>query len=255
MNRLISLALALVLGLAVPCVAQAPKALPPIDTDRPDLTDGTGTVARGHVQLESGYTLVWSRRGFLSLSVPELFARIGMFDGVELRIGETYRRTDEGSERATLRGWDDLQLGTKIRLASQRGNRPSFSMELFTSLATGADAISAGRPLPGGALLAEWDGDGPWSVGAEVQASRDPDDGIAWSPSLSIQFRPVDALQFYGEFYTQQSTGAVAPGESYFNAGVLFLLSNNVQIDARFGVGLNNAAARNYFGMGLSLRR
>lgn len=241
--------------LAVPCMGQAPKPLPPIDTDRPDLTDGAATVARGHVQLESGYTLVWSRDGLLSLSVPELFARIGIFAGAELRVGETFRRSDPGPGVAALRGWDDLQLGTKIRLLPQSGSRPAVSVEAFTSLPTGAAAISAGRVLPGGALLAEWDGDGPWSIGAELQAARGADEGVSWAPSLSIQFRPADPVQFYGEFYMLQSTGATAPGESYFNTGVLFLLANNVQVDARIGIGLNHAAARSYFGMGLALRR
>jgi Putative MetA-pathway of phenol degradation len=248
-------ALSMLALLAVPCAAQAPKVLPPIDTDRPDLTDGTATVARGHVQFESGYTVVKSRYGLTTITVPELFARIGLSSQFELRIGETFQSVDVTGQPTGSSGWDDLQLGTKIRLAPQRGNRPSFSMELFTSLPTGADGISAGRALPGGAILAEWDGEGPWAIGAEVQASRDPEDGISWTPSISIQFRPVDAWQFYGEFYSTQSTGAVSPGESYFNTGVLLLLSNNVQVDAKFGVGLNHAAAKNYFGMGLSLRR
>lgn len=233
--------------------AQEAKPLPPIDTDRPDLTDGAATIARGHVQLESGYTRVTSRLGETAYSTPEILARIGVFTGAELRIGVTYRSA--GDPGAGGSGWDDLQLGTKIRLVRQRGNRPSFSMEAFTSVPTGASAVSAGRALPGAAVLTEWDGEGPWSAGAELQVARDPGDGISWAPSLSIQYRPWDPLQFYGELYTLRSTGALSPGETYFNTGILFLLSNDVQVDARIGIGLNHAASRNYFGFGLALRR
>ena len=248
------IALALALALAVPCAGQAPKSLPPIDTDRPDLTDGTATVARGHLQVESGYTVVTSRSDLKSFSVPELLARIGVFAGAELRIAATFRSLDQSNSSLASSGWDDLQLGTKIRLLPQVGNRPSISMEAFASLPTGAKTIAAGRALPGAALLAQWDSDGPWSVGAELQAARGAEDGVSWTPSLSIQFRPADAVQFYGEFYSLQSTGAGSPGESYFNSGVLYLLSNDVQVDARIGIGLNHAATQHSFGVGIALR-
>ncbi len=235
--------------------AQQSKALPPIDTDRPDLTDGTGTVAKGHQQLESGYTIQWSRDNTVSHSVPEWLLRLGLFDGAELRIAETFRTLGTPIEGVALSGWDDVQVGTKIRLAAQKGLRPSVSMEAFTSLATGAAEISAGRALPGAALLAEWDSDGPWSAGVELQGAKGVESGVSSAVSLSIQFRPSDPVQFYGEVYTLRSNAASSPAESYFNAGILLLLTNSVQIDARIGFGLTHDADRSYFGLGLALRR
>ncbi len=212
-------------------------------------------MARGHVQFETGYTVVRSRDDLTSLSVPELLVRIGVLPGAEFRVSETFRSIGQTSSVVAVSGWDDLQLGTKIRLLPQQGLRPAFSTEVFASFATGAALISAHRTLPGAALLAEWDSDGPWSAGAELQGARGADSGLGSAASLSIQYRPSDPLQFYGEVYTLQSTASGSPGEFYFNTGVLLLLSNDVQIDARFGVGLNHAALKNFFGMGFALRR
>jgi hypothetical protein len=154
-----------------------------------------------------------------------------------------------------VKGWDDLQLGTKIGLLPQAGNRPAFAVEAFVAVPTGGDAVSAHRALPGAALLGQWDSPGDWTIGAELEAQRGADQGVSWFSSLSIQFHPGDRFQGYGEFVLQESTAAGPPQESYFNTGLLLRITDNVQADVHFSAGLNHAAARRSFGFGLALRR
>ena len=75
---------------AVPLGAQ--QGPPPIDTDRPDFTDGTHTVARGRWQFETGYTYQQARGidAGHTHSLPEALLRVGVWSQVELRIGENY---------------------------------------------------------------------------------------------------------------------------------------------------------------------
>src|SRR3954447_23328722 len=70
-----------------PLVAQDFSGLPePLNTDRPDFTEGTATVPAGHYQLEGGYT--FTRQGTDdSQSLGELLLRIGVNDRVEARLG------------------------------------------------------------------------------------------------------------------------------------------------------------------------
>lgn len=233
--------------------AQLAKPLPPIDTDRPDLTDATTTIARGHIQFESGFTSQTSRDGLTSLSGPEFLLRFGVLSRAELRIGQNYRsvETDPGVH---VSGFDDLQVGTKIRLADQ-GHLPAISAEAFTTFTTGAEGIGAPRALPGAALLLQQSTDGPWSWGIELEAARGAVSGASSFTSLSIQYQVTPRVQLYGEWYQLQPDLGVNLHQHYLDSGVLVLLANDVQVDARVGLGLNHDADRLYFGLGLAFRR
>ena len=246
-------ALGLILLARSAAAGQAPAPLPPIDTDRPDLTDGTGTLARGHVQFESGFTLLESRDRLHSWSVPELLVRYGIAPRAELRFGDTFRSI-ETVPGTRIHGLDDVQVGTKIRIADQH-TLPAVSVEVFTSLTTGAAGISAGRMLPGAALLFQAGSDGPWSGGVELEAARGT--GSSWSDfaSLSIQYQAGKRLQAYGEWYVMQPDGIDGVSQHYLDSGVLYLLSNDLQVDARVGAGVNHDADRFYLGIGLAVRR
>lgn len=248
-----SAALLLIVAMTVPAAAQQTKPLPPIDTDRPDLTDATTTIAPGHLQFESGFTSQTSRDGLTSLSGPEALVRIGVLSRAELRIGQNYRsiETDPG---VRVNGFDDLQLGTKIRLFDQ-GHLPAISAEAFTTFTTGAAGVGAARTLPGAALLLQQSTDGPWSWGIELEAARGAVSGLSGFTSLSIQYQITPKAQLYGEWYQLQGDLGVNARQHYLDSGVLVLLSNDVQVDARVGVGLNHDADRSYFGLGLALRR
>lgn len=232
--------------------AQLPKPLPPIDTDRPDLTDATTTVARGHVQFESGFTSQTSRDGLTALSGPELLVRIGVSSWAELRIGQNYRSVGTGPDQR-VSGFDDFQLGTKIHLLDQ-GSLPAISIEAFTTIASGAAGIGAPRTLPGGALLLQQTSDGPWSAGVELEIARGPVSGLSGFTSLSVQYQATMRVQAYGEWYQLQPDLSQSVHQHYLDAGLLFALTNDVQVDARVGIGLNHDADRSYFGFGLALR-
>ena len=236
-----------------PVSAQQAKPLPPIDTDRPDLTDATTTIARGHIQFESGFTSQTSRDALTSLSGPEFLLRFGILSRAELRLGQNYRsvETDPGVH---VSGFDDLQVGTKIRLFDQ-GHLPAISAEAFTTFTTGAAGIGAPRSLPGAALLLQQSTDGPWSWGVELEAARGAVSGLSGFTSLSIQYQVTPRIQVYGEWYQLQPDLGVNLHQHYLDSGALVLLANDVQVDARVGLGLNQDADRSYFGLGLAFRR
>jgi hypothetical protein len=246
-----------VLG-ATPVTAQD-TASKPIDTDRPDFTDGTHTLAPGRFQLETGYTYQQARGTDAghTHSLPEILIRAGISSHVELRVGENYLvRQGDGSPAGSVSGLDDLYLGTKVSLTEAHGLAPALSFELKANVPTGSAAISAHRWLPGGALLFGWEGDGPWSAGVELFATRTADDNAQGIASLSVQYQVNPSVQPYVEVFTVQPLGTgTALGARYANSGVLVLLSNNVQVDARVGLGLNHGADSYFVGFGFAVRR
>ena len=184
--------------------------------------------------------------------------RIGIWSRVELRIGENYLvQRAAGPSATSISGFDDVYLGTKVSLTEAHGAVPALSFEAKANLPTGSEGISAHRWLPGAAILFGWETAGPWSAGIELFATRTASDQAQGVASLSVQYQAVPSVQFYGEYFTVQSLtgGAGSAGAHYANSGVLVLLSNNVQVDARAGVGLNQDADRYFVGFGFAVRR
>ena len=243
---------------AAPLLAQDTTSKP-IDTDRPDFTDGTHTLASGRFQLETGYTYQQARGmdAGHTHSVPEALIRVGLSSRVELRVGENYLvERGDGSSAGSVSGFDDLYLGTKVSLTEARGIVPALSFEVKANAPTGGAAISAHRWLPGGALLLGWESDSPWSAGVELFATRTADDNAQGIASLSVQYQVSSNVQPYLEVFTVQPIGtSTAVGAHYANSGVLVLLSNNVQVDARVGIGLNQGSDRYFVGFGFAVRR
>ena len=231
----------------------------PIDTDRPDFTDGTHTIDPGRYQLETGYTYQQARGAYARHmhSLPEALLRFGVLSHVELRIGENYLvQRGDGPSAASVSGFDDLYLGTKVSLTEARGLVPALSLEVKANAPTGSDGISGHRWLPGAAVLFGWEGDGPWSAGVELFATRTATDDAQGIGSLSVQYQTSARVQVYTEIFTVRGLGAPdIAGAHYANSGVLVLLSNNVQVDARIGIGLNAAADRYFAGLGFAVRK
>ncbi len=258
MARVIGSVFALAVCVAAVAHGQAADPLP-IDTDRPDFTDGTHSVARGRIQLELGYTYQQGRGTDAGHqhSLPEAMVRIGVTSWAEIRVSDNYL-IQQGDEpgAASIRGRDDVYIGTKVMATSQRALLPALSFEVKATVPSGS-AISAHRVLPGGALLLSWEASGPWSAGVEFFVTRAADEGSQGVASLSIQYQATKRIQLYGEAFSQEPIGGSAgtPSTQYLNSGLMLLLTNNLQLDARIGIGLNQAADRYFTGIGFAVRR
>ena len=230
----------------------------PIATDRPDFTEASSLVATGQMQVETGWTLTRARGAAAPAqhSWPELLVRVGVSQRVELRLGQALASLDPGvGERFTA--FEDLYVGAKIALSEQRGAMPQMAMLVQATVPTGDSRLTADEILPGGALLAGWDTGGPWSFAAGVQVNKSGVEGVEVAPSVAIGLGLSRVLNAYGEwfaFYPVNGDGLLVT-QHYANGGVALLLTNDVQLDGRVGFGLNDAADKVFFGIGLSLRR
>ena len=235
---------------------------PGIVTDRPDFTEASSTVGRGTLQLETGYTYVLGGSGAsrsVQHSCPEALFRYGVVaDWLELRAAWNYSVETAGPGAKS--GADDLYLGTKLGLTAQDSYLPEMAVILQATFPTGANAFSSDAVLPGANWLYGWDINEFIATGGstQVNAAIDGESGDRYAEiaqSWTVNYTLAERVGAYTEWFAFVPYAAdSAATEHYADGGFTFRPTKNVQWDVRGGVGLNDAAADYFAGVGLSLR-
>jgi hypothetical protein len=230
---------------------------PPIDPDRPDLTNGPRSVAAGQVQVETGATVtdIGSAR---TLSVGEVLLRLGLGADVEVRLGlNSWDRTRDVGRVSS--GWEDVTVGCKLGLWTGRPDRglPALGVILASDVPSGSAGVGAGAPQPSVVLLAEWELGADTSLGVNLGWSRLREDGRRFDQGLasaSLSFPLAGRTGAFVELYALAPENRGGPATRYVDAGLTYLIGTDVQLDVRLGAGLNDAAAKGFAGAGLSVR-
>lgn len=245
----------------------AEKLAEPLVTDRPDFTEASSTVGLGVVQIEGGYTYSYDANNVgssVNHSYPETLLRVGILaEWLEARVAWNYASAGDtvfGANRTMGSGSEDLYLGFKWALTGQAGICPEMGIITQMTVPTGDHPFSAGETLPGVAWLYGWDLNDWISTGGSTQVNRaldsvtgDPYSELA--QSWTIGYSLTDRVGAYTEWYGLMPDGAdVDHTQNYANGGFTFLVNNNLQLDIRAGVGLNEAAVDFFSGAGLSWR-
>ncbi|MBA3480424.1 MAG: transporter [Pirellulales bacterium] len=246
----------------------AEKLEEPLASDRPDFTEASSTVGLGVVQLESGYTYTYDSNDVGSTkshSFPEALLRVGMLaEWFEFRIAQNYAEettTDFGVSRTTETGAEDLYLGIKWGLTAQEGILPEMALMTQMTVPSGASAFTAGETLPGVVWLYGWDVNDWIVTGGQTKADRALDDVtgdpfLEFSQSWTVGYSLAESLGAYTEWFVIAPDGAdTNHTENYADGGFTYSVTNNLQLDIRAGVGLNEAADDYFVGSGFAIRR
>ncbi len=238
--------------------------LDPIVTDRPDFTEASSTVGKGVVQAELGYTYFYNDRGAgpheASHAYPELLLRLGMIsDWIELRLGQTLITLQEPAQSST--GFADTYLGVKLGIVPQLGILPELSIVPQVTAPSGSADLRADRSLYGVNVLYSWSVLSDSYIGASTQFNqREADEQhkiyTSFAQALVAGTRWDDAWGSYVEWFSLFADSSFGEEDSHFaNGGVTYLLSNNLQLDVRFGSRLQGRFGEEIFaGVGLSVR-
>ncbi len=244
----------------------------PLITDRPDFTESTEAVPIGRFQLEMGYTFTYDKEDDVKTSshtAPEFLLRIGLAEDFELRLiweGYSYEFTAFETRTRVGRpvdrddwsqGSNDFNIGFKYKLFEQDGLLPHFGVIVGMSMPTGSAGFSAGDVEPEAVLLWAYDVTDDFSVAGNVGLFllNDEDDHFfQTSASLSLAYAITDRVGVYGEYFGFYPNAEHADAAHTLNGGVTYLVNNNVQLDWRAGVGLNEEADDFFTGVGISVR-
>lgn len=223
-------------------------------TDRPDFTESASSVPSGRVQIEAGATS--ERAGSVrQRTLGEVLVRAGIGKRAEVRIGvPSYLVVRDGGRS---RGLDDAFLGTKIVLST----RPRLQTALLagSTLPTGSRRVAARRYQPKAVLAADLTLSPRVGLGLNLGAGRPSEGGARFTQvfaSASLGFEVSDKVGGFAEVYGFNRTEAGGSSQNYFDTGLTYALSPNLQVDARAGFGLGNGVGGPdyFYGAGVSRR-
>src|SRR6476661_5366417 len=136
----------------------APAPAEPLVGDRPDFTESPNTIARGHLQLESGQT-VSREADTRTSSSGEVLLRAGLAPRAELRL-TLNSWVSERSGGSSVSGRDDGSIGAKFSLRAPETTsllHPALSVIVASTLPTGSTTFRATHAQPNAKLIASWD--------------------------------------------------------------------------------------------------
>lgn len=230
----------------------------PLSTDRPDFTESTSTIPRGHFQIEGGTTLTRVEDVDIT-SFGELLVRIGTGERWETRIGAGHARVETPFDDVS--GLEDPSLGIKVRFTDDPGElgpgQPAAALIVLTSIPAGDEELTGDEWVPEAKLALAWELTSRLSLSSNLNYAYavDGDErlhqiGATLSGSLSLTDRLGSFLEWYG-FSEETKDG---PSTHYVDGGVTWLINDDLQVDARVGTGLNDADPDWFVGIGAGVR-
>ncbi len=225
-----------------------------IQPDRPGFSTGTYTVAPGVAQLELGFQSDYGNNGDPdTFTAPLINLRVGLSPATELNVlvdGWSRERTNSGSETSS----SDMLLGAKHRLIM--AEKYNVSLLGYVSLPTG-NTPDSGTFTPFLGLLWDYELDQDISAFGTLQFISFVEGGQRsnnFQPAIGLSFSHTSKLSSYIEYYRDMSLNIRAARDiDMFDAGVAYLLTDNIQLDVNFGVSPDRYAS-DFFGAGFAIR-
>ena len=228
-----------------------------LDTDRPDKTNSAITLDAGHVQIESDLTN-YTREGH-GVGKQETWLwgntnfRLGLCNRTDLQIAVPFVM-DDGSTT----GIGDLTVALKANFWGNDGGDSAAGIYAALSTPTGSSGLSAGTVQALISAIYQCSlGSFDAAVNSGVAIAAD-DDGSSHHTeivnSISIGHDLFGPVSGYVEFFSSVPTSHSQDWVGTIDAGLLFAVSKNFQIDTGINVGVTDAADDIQVFLGVSWR-
>jgi hypothetical protein len=236
----------MLLSLSAPSHAvEGEQALRPLSTDRPDITESSNTVDRGHFQVECELGRYVREGDDGEWSLAELNLKYGVFHQVDVQLvlaTVVGTPTDEGHDF----GFGDSALRVKINWFGNDGGKAALALMPWVGVPTGgargSEAVEGGLMIPfnfklplgfSGALMVEFDA---------INDALDDDYHLELLTSQALGRRIAGGL---GAFLEAVQIYSSEPDVGYavlFDGGLTYLVTEYSQLDAGGGAGVTDAA-------------
>ena len=228
----------------------------PISTNRPSISQGAGVVPKGTVQAEIGISYSKDTPGNKELKghvYPNVLLRFGILDRVELQligsIQDSIINSPQG--RRKVQGIGPVGVGLVGHVLKETEYIPSVAIISTLTLPVGDEDYRPKHVEPLVILAA--------SKGISDNSSALVNWGYSWSGGdptnhlvLNLSQGLNDTFSVYIEAARDKAQGQKA---AYIaDAGILWLLKNNLQIDLAAGRQLNDLATDFFVTTGISFR-
>ena len=210
-----------------------------ISTDRPDQTEGTHVLLKNKFQIESGY-LITDSDNYLNTLL-----RYGVLNKIELRINSNIITGLVNNEKRTAFG--NLELGLKFNIFNSINSSTKVSFLSHLSLPNKRE-FSNKDPISLNRILLSHDLTESFQIGYNLGYNIGFNNQINNFIYTLVFSKSIQKLGVFIEVFGEESSGV---SKSYWDAGVIYSLTDNLQADLSFSRGINNNS--NYINFGLSL--
>ena len=227
-----------------------------IATDRPDQTETAVLVPPHYFQVEFGFGKENADKENYNLIHPTALFKYGLSKRFELRLETNYVSAYEHliPQSKTTTGFEPVRIGFRTALWEEKKLIPKTSLLVHFGLPVLATKSFKATHIAPSFLLAMQNSLTEhialsYNVGAEW-------DGFSstpyWLYSLSSGYELGKNCEAFFEIFGVTQKNELA--QNSIDAGFGFYISNDVKLDASAGIGISNAAADYFFGIGFSFR-
>ena len=200
-----------------------------ITTDRPDQTESAVVLSTGQIQVESGISIENSQS-----NINTLF-RIGLIEGIEIRINSNYLINDELSFMKKS-SFSDFEVGAKFRIFDKTSNNTKVAFLSHLSIPSAIEVFS----------------NNVYGILSRLNVSHDLNNESQIGYNLGYnKFKKMDgqfiytivygrSLDSFGIFFEIFGDDSKNSSNINFDSGITYLLDNKKQLDLSIGKGLNN---------------
>jgi hypothetical protein len=200
-----------------------------ITTDRPDQTESAVVLSSGQIQVESGILIENSQS-----NINTLF-RIGIIEGIEIRINSNYLINDELSFMKKS-SFSDFEVGAKFRVFDKTSNNTKVAFLTHLSIPTAIEVFS----------------NNVYGLLSRLNVSHDLNNESQIGYNLGYnKFKKMDgqfiytivygrSLDSFGIFFEIFGDDSKNSSNINFDSGITYLLDNKKQLDLSIGKGINN---------------
>jgi hypothetical protein len=210
-----------------------------ISTDRPDQTEGTHVLSKNKFQIESGY-LITDSDNYLNTLL-----RYGVFNKIELRINSNMTTGSVNNETITALG--NIEIGLKFNIFNNQKSLTKVSFLSHFSLPNKRE-FSDEDPISFNRILLSHDLTESIQIGYNLGYNIGFNNQINNFIYTLVFSKSIHKLGLFVEIFGEESSGV---SKSYWDAGVIYPLTDNFQVDFSFSTGINNNS--NYINFGISL--
>lgn len=225
--------------------------LDPLQTDRPDQTECPFTVAPKHFQMEIGGVYVKDKEVKTGSKEFGSLLKFGLSDKTEFRfIFESVVPNDE-TNRLLIQ---PVTIGFKTKLFEEKGLRPVISFIGHLSLPkSGSGEVSADYFAPAFRFTLQHSLSDKFTLSYNLGLEWDgiaPESEFIYTCTLGYSIS--DHFSSYAEVFGFVPEKGM--NKHMADAGIAYLINNNLQLDLSGGIGINQYATENYISLGFSFR-
>lgn len=222
-----------------------------ITTDRPDQSESSSLIPKNSLQIESGVILQNTADSNNNL-LPTILIRYGLSSSFELRLITNFVNLEDKVTSITHTGFSDIEVGTKFQIKKKEASTTEIAFLTHLSIPTAKKEISNENLGIINKFIVSHAIGTHSGIGYNIGYNYFGIDSGDVTYTLSFSTNITDRILVYAEPY-----GLFSNFEKHtanFDAGIAYLLKDNIQVDVSYGLGLNNSLRFIAFGFSWNLK-